>query len=52
MTGGQVRKVIGSIVEATCWCEAQTVRIPVEWVGVRTRSCGKRECRAPKKVGG
>lgn len=48
MTGGQVRKVTDKIVSATCWCEAQTVRIPVDWVGVKTRSCGKRGCRAPR----
>lgn len=34
---------------ATCWCESRMVGIPRDWVGVRTKSCGKPECHAPSE---
>ena len=34
-------------IRATCWCEERIVRIPREWVGERTRSCGASGCRSP-----
>lgn len=32
-------------VQATCWCEAHTVWIPVAWVGTRTAHCNTPACR-------
>lgn len=40
------RKAPGERLEVTCWCEAETVRVPVEEVRAgRTRSCGAEGCK-------
>lgn len=34
-------------VQATCWCDAEFLWIPQEWVGERTATCGRRGCEPP-----
>jgi hypothetical protein len=33
------------VARVTCWCEQRVVLIDLKDVGVKTNSCGRKECR-------